>query len=57
MYDLPCLVAATRRRRRLTLKQAAAEMGCAIMTVHRVENGLGCHIGTLIALLAWMGKN
>lgn len=57
MYDLPCLVAATRRRRRLTLKQAAAEMGCAIMTVHRVENGLGCHIGTLIALLAWMDRN
>lgn len=57
MYDLPCLVAATRRRRGLSLRAAAAEVDCALMTIYRIEDGYGCHISTLIALLAWMERN
>lgn len=57
MYDLPCLVAATRRRRGLTLRQAAAQMQIYHQTLMRVEGGYGCHIGTLITLLAWMDRD
>lgn len=57
MYDLPCLVLATRRRRKLSLRAAAAKIGCDHHTLHRVEGGGGCHIGTLIFLLDWMEQD
>lgn len=54
MYDLPTLVAKTRRRRRMDLRAAAEAIGCAPSTLWSVENGGGCNMRTLILLMHWI---
>lgn len=54
MYDLPLIVAATRRRRGINMRTAAAQCGLATMTIQRVEQGYGCEVRTLIRILAWL---
>lgn len=54
MYDLPLLVAAHRRHRKLNLQDAASQAGVAPSTINRVENGFSCDVKTLIHLLRWM---
>ena len=54
LYDLPLLVAASRGRRRINMRTAAAQAGVATMTIQRVEQGKGCEARTLIRLLAWL---
>lgn len=54
MYDLPLLVAAFRRRNRLTQTLAAQLAGVGKNTIARIEAGYPCDVTTLIALLRWM---
>lgn len=54
LYDLPTLVAATRRRRRQNIRDAADRIGCAVSTVSRIENGYGCDATTLVRVLRWI---
>lgn len=54
MYDLPVLIAASRGRRRLNVREAADEIGCAYSTLSRIENACGCNVATLIQLLHWI---
>jgi transcriptional regulator with XRE-family HTH domain len=54
MYDLPLLITASRGRRRLNIRDAAQEIGCAVSTVSRIENGYGCDVNTLALLLFWL---
>lgn len=53
---LPVLVRETRRRRGLSLRQAARNIGSVeASTLHRFEGGQQIHSGNLLALLRWVG--
>lgn len=54
MYGLPHLVAASRRRRGLTMHGAAAQIGVAASTITRIEQGHSCDVRVLIRVLAWL---
>jgi hypothetical protein len=56
MYDLPLIVAASRRRRKLTLGGAAGQAGVPTSMLGRIENGYGegCDVRTLIKVLRWL---
>jgi hypothetical protein len=54
MYDLPLLLAASRGRRGLSITATAAEVGCAVSTISRMEAGFSCDVRTLILLLRWI---
>jgi hypothetical protein len=56
MYDLPLIVAASRRRRKQTLHGAASYAGVPTSMMGRIENGYGegCDVRTLIKVLHWL---
>lgn len=54
MYDLPLLIAASRGRRAVSMHVVAATVGISPSTVHRVEGGYSCDVGTLVRLLHWL---
>lgn len=54
---LPVLLREARRRRRLTMREAAAEMGCSISTVCRIEAGEDCVLSNALAVLRWLGSD
>jgi DNA-binding XRE family transcriptional regulator len=56
--QLPFLVRETRRRRGLTQRAAADEIGCGFSTISRLEaGGADCSLTNAIALLRWIGRN
>jgi len=54
MYDLPLLLAATRRRSGYSMHAVAMQAGCAVSTISRVEAGYSCDVKTLILVLRWI---
>lgn len=54
--SLPILLRAERRRRQLSLRAVALELGCAFSTVYRIEEGGGCELFSAIAVLRWLGS-
>ena len=54
--DLPVIVRAARRMRRLSVRALADEVGVSPMTISRVENGREAEGPTLRLLLLWLDK-
>lgn len=55
--DLPLLVHEARRARRLSLRAAAAEIGCNFNTVQRIESGAAnCRLSNVVAVLVWLDR-
>lgn len=54
--DLPIIVHAARRMRRLSVRGLAEEVGVSPMTISRVENGREIEGPTMRALLLWLDK-
>jgi hypothetical protein len=53
---LPLLCREKRRRRGLSLRAAAREIGCSFSTVTRFESGEGCHLQHAIVVMRWLGQ-
>lgn len=53
--SLPLLVAETRRRKGLSIRGAARDLGCSFSTVFRIEAGEDYNSRLLPALLRWIG--
>jgi hypothetical protein len=51
---LPLLLREARRSRRLPLRVAAGEVGVAMSTLHRIENGEDCELSSALAVLRWL---
>jgi hypothetical protein len=51
---LPVLVREARRRRRLSLRAAAAQMGVSPSTAMRIEEGQDCALSNAVAVLRWL---
>ncbi len=54
---LPLLVRETRRRKGLSLRAAAQEIGVSFATVARAENGEDLVLSCAVALLRWVGSS
>lgn len=54
LASLPNAVIAVRTARRLSLRQAADEMGMSFMTLTRLEKGENCTLGHLVAAARWI---
>jgi ribosome-binding protein aMBF1 (putative translation factor) len=52
--SLPLLVREARRRRRLSIRAAAREMGMSFSTVHRIEQGDDCALSNAMTALRWL---
>jgi len=52
--QLGLLVREARRTRRLSLREAGAQIGLAASTVMRLEDGQGVDVGTARAVLRWL---
>lgn len=55
LESLPFLVAETRRRKGLSIRAAAKELGCSFSTVLRIESGEDYNSRLLPDLLRWIG--
>lgn len=55
LTNLPMLCREKRRRRGLSMRTAAKEIGIGFTTVHRFENGGGAHSDNVAAILRWIG--
>ncbi len=51
---LPLLLREARRTRRLSVRAAGAQIGCAPATVSRLERGDDCSLANAIAVLRWL---
>lgn len=56
LKHLPILLRESRRCRRLSVRAAAAEIGCSFATVARIEEGEDCVLSNAMAVLTWLGK-
>ena len=53
--NLPLIVLENRRRRQISLREAARELGVSFSTISRVERGEDFNIRILSDLLRWLG--
>lgn len=51
---LPVLLREARRVRRLSLRAAAAQVGCSPSTLQRIEEGQDCALSNAVAELGWL---
>ena len=54
LEHLPLLVRESRRRRGLSIRAAAREMGMSFSTVLRYEDGGNVHLDHAVAMLRWV---
>lgn len=52
--NLPLLLREARRARGLSERAAAAQIGLAFSTVHRMEHRAGYHVNAAVAVLRWL---
>ena len=53
--NLPLIVLENRRRRQISLREAASELGVSFSTISRVERGEDFNTRILSDLLRWLG--
>lgn len=53
---LPLLVREARRARGLSVRAAAAQVGCSFSTISRFENGDDVNLSNAAALLRWLDQ-
>lgn len=51
---LPLLLREARRAHGLSVRKAAAEIGCSFSTISRMENGEDCALYNAVAVLRWL---
>lgn len=51
---LPLLLREARRKRRLSQRAAAEQIGCSFSTVSRMEGGEDCALSNAVAVLRWL---
>lgn len=51
---LPLLLREHRRKRQLSLRDAADAIGCGFNTIYRIENGGDCQLSNAVAVLRWL---
>ncbi|MFG2165537.1 helix-turn-helix domain-containing protein [Micromonospora chersina] len=56
LADLPRLLRAERRRRQLSVRAAARELGCSFATVSRIESGEDCVLSNAVTVLRWLDE-
>lgn len=56
LHHLPLLLREARRQRRLSLRKAADQIGCAMTTVLRFEEGQDCNLSNAVKILHWLDK-
>lgn len=56
LESLPVIVREARRRKGLSLRSAAEEIGVSFSTMSRIEAGHGCVLESAIAVLWWAAK-
>lgn len=54
LVDIPRLLRAERRRRQLSVRATARELGCSFSTVSRIESGEDCVLSNAAAVLRWL---
>ncbi|MCX5066627.1 helix-turn-helix domain-containing protein [Micromonospora lupini] len=54
---LPVLLRGERRRRQLSIRAAADELGCSASTISRIEAGHDCVLSITIAVLRWIDRD
>lgn len=54
--NLPLLVRENRRRRGLSLRASADEIGCGFTTLMRIEDGAGFNSRITVDLLRWLDR-
>lgn len=52
---LSLLLREARRQRRLSVREAARQLGVSFATVSRIEEGEDCMLSNAIAVLRWLG--
>ncbi len=55
--SLPLLLRETRRARGLSMRAAAAEIGCSAPTIQRIETGADCALSNATAVLLWLDRH
>jgi ribosome-binding protein aMBF1 (putative translation factor) len=55
--NLPLLMREARRARGLSMRAAAAEIGCSAPTIHRMESGADCALSNAAAVLLWLDRS
>jgi hypothetical protein len=55
LATLPLLLRAERRRRQLSVRAAAEELGMSFATVSRIEAGEDCALSNAAKVLRWLG--
>lgn len=56
LANLPLIFREQRRARGLSMRAAAAEIGCSFSTLHRIEHGEDCVASNLIAVMRWLDQ-
>jgi transcriptional regulator with XRE-family HTH domain len=55
--SLPVMVRETRRRRQMSLREAAVSAGCSFSTISRIEQGKGtASLESFVVLLKWCSE-
>lgn len=54
LANIPLLLRETRRQRRLSARATAQQVGCAVTTITRIEQGADCALSNAMAILRWM---
>lgn len=54
--SLPLLLREARRRRQISQRAAARELGCSPSTFGRMESGEDCALSNAVAVLRWLDR-